>query len=106
MREQFLEYWNKIPAWLRNRYVITLASFALVLFFFNKNNIFQLYQRKKTLHQLERQINQYNHELIDLKEQQKAFQDDKRALEKFAREEYNMKKDDEDVFVIVEAEEK
>lgn len=41
-------------------------------------------------------------ELQDLNEQKEAFQNDKEALEKFAREEYRMKKDDEDVFVIVE----
>ncbi len=105
MFEQLKQYWENIPVWLRNRYVITLVSFAFILLFFNKNNIFRLAKRQSTLHQVEQQIEKYNEELIDLKEQQKAFNDDQEALERFAREEYRMKKDDEDVFVIIEKEE-
>lgn len=104
MIEQVKQYWDKIPPWLRNKYVITIVSFALILFFFNKDNVFALATRKKTLNSLERQINQYEDELIQLREQQQAFKNDQEALEKFAREEYRMKKDDEDVFVIVDGE--
>jgi len=74
------------------------------MIFFDTNNVFQLANRKQNLKKLNKQEQQYKKELVDLEEQQKAFENDQEALEKFAREEYKMKRDDEDVFVIIERE--
>jgi len=97
-------YWYRIPNWIRNRYFLVITIFALLMIFFDTNNVFQLANRKQNLKKLNKQEQQYKKELVDLEEQQKAFENDQEALEKFAREEYKMKRDDEDVFVIIERE--
>ena len=104
MKERMQEWWSTIPNWMKNKYFITVVIFIIVVLFLDGNNIFRLVDRKQTLHRLNKQEQQYKQELIQLKEQKEAFESDDEALEKFAREEYRMKKDDEDVFVIVEKE--
>jgi len=44
----------------------------------------------------------YQTEVEIVKQQQKALNSDKATLERIAREKYIMKKDNEDIFVIVE----
>ncbi len=93
--------WNRVPAWVKNRYFVVLALFSLLLLFVDNHNLFQLVKRKQSLHELRSREKQLQEELVELKQQKEAFQNNKEALEKFAREEYRMKAEDEDIFVIV-----
>jgi len=54
--------------------------------------------------QLHKQEIKYEKELIELEEQKQAFDNNLETLEKFAREEYRMKRPNEDVYVIIEKE--
>lgn len=99
--EFFQNIWATIPKWVKNKYFLLFAFFIFWVLIFDNNNLFQLIRRKQTLNQLNQQEKIYQKELEQYLEQQKAFKNDKEALEKFAREEYRMKKDDEDVFVII-----
>lgn len=104
MKDVVQSWWAKVPNWLKNKYVVLITAFLIIVLFLDNNNVFRLANRKRHLNQLTKQEQQYKDELIKLDEQKEAFENDKDALEKFAREEYRMKKDDEDVFVIVEKE--
>ncbi len=104
MWEQVQIFWQKVPTWIKNKYFIAIACFAIVLIFLDTNNVFQLYKRNSKLKQLQRQEMKYNLELVELEEQKEAFDTNLEALEKFAREEYRMKKKNEDVYVIVKKE--
>ena len=104
MKDQLQTWWAKIPNWMKNKYIIAIIVFAIVVLFLDGNNLFRLIDRKQQLNRLHQQEKQYNKELEELNEQKEAFENDEEALEKFAREEYRMKKDNEDVFVIVEKE--
>lgn len=104
MKDQLQSILNKVPEWLKNKYILTIIVFAIIVLFLDGNNIFQLIKKKSHLHQMHKQEQQYEQELIELNEQKEAFENDEEALEKFAREEYRMKRDNEDVFVIVEKE--
>jgi len=93
---------TRIGRALRNKYILTALIFFIWLLLFDQNNLAEL--RKST--------NEYN-QLIEEKEYylQKIEEDRKRInelktntenLEKFAREQYLMKRDNEDIFVIVD----
>ena len=104
MKDRLQTWWDTIPKWMKNKYFITMVAFAVVVLFLDGNNLFRLIDRKQQLHRLHQQEKQYKEELEVLDEQKEAFENDEEALEKFAREEYRMKRDNEDVFVIVEKE--
>lgn len=99
--EFFQKIWASIPSWVKNKYFLLFAFFLIWVLLIDSNNLYQLVRRKQTLNKLNQQEKVYKKELEQYLEQQKAFKNDKEALEKFAREEYRMKKDDEDVFVII-----
>ena len=74
------------------------------MIFFDANNIFYQFKLSQKLNKLEEEKGYYNNEINkvdDLK--QELFSTDEKK-EKFAREKYYMKKDNEDVFIVVEEE--
>lgn len=84
-----------------NRYFIVLMIFAAWMLFFDQNNLFRqlgLYNDLKTAEQQkEYYINAYKNDSIFLEQ----LRNDPDIRERFAREEYMMKKDDEIVFRII-----
>jgi cell division protein FtsB len=90
--------WKKI---IINKYLIASAVFVAYLFFADKNNVFEQYKLRQHYAKVKREHAYYEDQINEAhKRQEELFGNDK-ALEKFAREKYLMKKDNEDVFVIV-----
>ena len=90
---------NKIPTWLKNRYAISMLAFIIWVTFIDQNNILTQYSYHSELDILEgekeyfeKAIKKTSKELYDLTE-------NPATLEKFARENYFMKKENEEVFV-------
>jgi cell division protein FtsB len=87
---------------LRNKYVFTTLLFFIWLLFFDQNN---LAERRKSTSEYNQLIEEKNYYLIKIEEDRKRINElktDADNLEKFAREQYLMKKDDEDIFIIVD----
>lgn len=93
---------KKLWAVLKNKYLITVVIMAVWLLFFDKNDIFSQYDRHQQVKKLENEANYFRSEIEQNKKELKELQSDPKQLEKFAREHYLMKKDSEDIFVIVE----
>ncbi len=93
---------SRIPAPLRNKYIITLIIFLLIMLFFNKINPLTQWNLQGTKEELQEKKAYYEKELEDVNLDRR---DSRRDIEKFAREKYYMKKDNEDVFIIVDEEE-
>lgn len=96
---------KKIPSFLYNKYLIALVAFLVWLTFFDRNNFISQVKYGRTLNKQRQQKEFYKSEiardsaaLVELADSTK--------LEKFAREKYLFKKDNEDIFLIVEDEEK
>ena len=85
----------------KNKYIIALLVFLVWLTFFDKNNFIVQYGYHKDLKALEDERDYYLTEIT--KNQKELFEltSDSAHLEKFARENYYMKKDNEDIFVLV-----
>jgi cell division protein FtsB len=69
--------------------------------FFDKNDLFSQYQYHSQLSKLKHERDFYEKETAKVRRDLDELTTDKEKLEKFAREKYLMKKDNEDVFVIV-----
>jgi cell division protein DivIC len=83
------EIWKKILPWVRNKFILTTLVFFLWLLIFDRSNWFDMISEIRTIHNLEKE-KEYYLKKIDSDNQ------------KFAREQYLMKKPDEDIFVIEE----
>jgi len=91
-----------IPAWVKNKYLISFAVFCVIILFLDKNDLLTQLDRKKELQGLNHSKAYYTREINKL---EKVYQDlisDPRAIEKFARENYFMKRENEDLFIISE----
>jgi cell division protein FtsB len=85
---------------LRNKYVFTTLIFVVWLAFFDKNDFISEYTYRQQLKSLNKDMQFYLDEIKENKEKLNELISSPANLEKFAREKYLMKKDDEDVFVI------
>ena len=97
-KELFLKILNSIT----NKYLIAIVAFVVWIMFFDDNNLRQHQKNLKELALLEEQVNFYKHKIETDKRKLIELQTNDENLEKFAREQFFMKKADEDIYVIVE----
>jgi len=94
--------WNSLPEWSRNRYFITFFCFFVWISFFDSNNLIRQYKLRAKIRDLNRQELFLNNETVQDQKINSSLMNDKAALERFAREKYLMKRDCEDIFIVVE----
>lgn len=92
---------DRIPKRLRNRYGIALLVLVAWISIFSDNDLWTTWKNHRELSRMEEQSGWYELEIARTKEQLTEMQSDKLLLEKFARERYLMKRDNEDIFVLV-----
>lgn len=93
---------SRIPSWLRNKYFVAIAVFAAIMLFFDKNDIFTQMGRKKQLRELEESREYYSDQISSERKELEQLKSNPGILEKFAREKYLMKRDNEDLYLIQE----
>lgn len=81
-------------------YFGALAAFIVWMLFFDQKDYFTQVNRKKEVETLEEKKAFYQTQIATTKKQIEALDQDPAMLEKFAREKYYMKRDDEDVYII------
>lgn len=94
-------YLNKLPKPLRNKYILVSVFFLLWMVFFDKHSLYKQYQLQATLNELKSKEAYYKSEIEKDREKALELTTDDKSREKFAREEHLMKRDDEDIFIIV-----
>jgi cell division protein FtsB len=70
------------------------------MLFFDEKDYFTQRSRKQALEKLEKKASFYKGQIAEIRQQVEALDNDPAMLEKFAREKYFMKRDNEDVFII------
>ena len=91
---------HHIPAFLRNKYLLTLTVFAVWMIFFDKNDFFTQLERNRNLAEIEHSKSYYEEKIAESKKFSKDIQSNAAAIEKFAREKYLMKRENEDLFLV------
>jgi len=87
--------------WLKNRYVMT-AAFGLVwVTFVSEIDLIYLVKSKVELNRLKTEVSHYKNEIAATQNQLVDLTSNPERLERFAREKYFMKLDNEDLFRIV-----
>ena len=92
---------NKVPPVFRNKYLLTIIIFFTWLLLLDSNNLIARFKAVRELHQLRRDKEYYINKIESEKTKLKELKTDDENLEKFAREQYRMKKADEDLYIIL-----
>lgn len=82
-----------------NRYLLAMVAFLVWLVFFDESNFFIQRERTQELETLRTKIEYYQSQVAETRQELKYLQNDPVMLEKYAREKYFMKRDNEEVFV-------
>lgn len=93
-------FFSFIKRVLLNKYSFVLVLFFVYLVFFDDHNLIKRFRTQQEIKQLELEYQYYLDEIEDNKAKIYQLNNDSVYLEKFAREKYYMKKDNEDVFIL------
>lgn len=93
---------NYIPAYIKNKYFLSGSIFLVWVLFFDQNNLITQFSYKQELNKLLDDKQYYIQEIKSTIDNLNELMSNPKTLEKFARENYLMKMDNEDIFVIVE----
>ena len=83
-----------------NKYFLTALAFAVWTAYFDQNDWLTMQQRRKELNKVKSNIAYLNTEINRMNKEKKELQSDPVMLEKYARENYRLKHEGEDVYVI------
>ncbi|HKG06281.1 MAG TPA: septum formation initiator family protein [Pedobacter sp.] len=92
---------NRLLELIRNKYFLAVAAFIVWMLFFDRNDVIAQYEYKSEVSKLQEEKDFYVREIAKVKKDLDELNTNLNTAEKFAREKYFMKKDNEDVFVIV-----
>ncbi len=93
---------RKILPFLKNKYLLTVIGLLVWVIFFDKNDLGTQIELRQQVKQLEKERNYFSQEISVITSDIKELTTNPHTLEKFAREKYLMKRNNEDIFVIVE----
>ncbi|MDB5030378.1 septum formation initiator family protein [Mucilaginibacter sp.] len=85
----------------KNKYFLVSLAFVVWMVFFDKNDLLSQYQYHQEVSKLKQERDFYKLQTAKVSQDLDELTSNPEKLEKFAREKYLMRKDNEDVFVIV-----
>jgi cell division protein DivIC len=101
-----MKFIRQIPAFLRNKFVLATISFVVWMMFFDRNDMFTQIERKSELNELKQSKQYFEKQIAENRKFSKDLQFNASAIEKYARERYLMKRENEDLFIIQPLEKK
>ena len=93
------DFYNKYLSRINAYWLVTIVFFALT-FIMGDSSLYKRYTYDKKIRSLEKEIKHYQKEIEINSKKLNDLHTDKQGLERFAREEYFMKKPNEDVYII------
>lgn len=91
---------KKVIKVITNKYLVTGVAFVAWVVYFDQNDWMTLQQRQKELDGVKDNITYLNNEIARMSAERHDLLTNHNKLETYARENYRMKHDNEDVYVI------
>jgi cell division protein DivIC len=91
---------SKIPSWLLNKYLLATTFFVVWMFFFDPKDIASDLNRRAKYRELQKSEQHLDRLISDTRKELDLLKTNAQTIEKYAREKYMMKKDNEDLFII------
>lgn len=89
-----------LPSWLKNKYFIVSLAFITWVTFFDSKDLLTQAQRRQELNDLQLSKEHFTTLINAERKELNQLQSNPATLEKYAREKYYMKRDNEDLFII------
>lgn len=89
-----------IPFWLKNKYLLAGCFFIVWMFFFDPKDWGIAYIKHEKLNELQKSELHLTNLILATKDELGQLKTNAQTIEKYAREKYFMKKDNEDLFII------
>ena len=93
------DFYNKYLSRINAYWLVTIVFFALT-FVMGDSSLYKRYTYDEKIRSLEKEIKHYQKEIEINSKKLNDLHTDKEGLERFTREEYFMKKPNEDVYII------
>lgn len=91
---------NQIPSFVRNKFFLATVGFIVWMLFFDRNDLLTQMQRRRELSEIRQSKQYFEKQITENRKFSKDLQFNASAIEKYAREKYMMKRDNEDLFII------
>jgi cell division protein DivIC len=95
------KFFDKIPPIFKNKYLLTGAAFLILMLFLDRNNLISQYKMRKELNGLKKELQFFRDQAEKDSIELSRLMGDSLELEKLGREKYMMKRDSEDIYIIV-----
>lgn len=95
--DSLLKYWPNAKKWLSNRYIFAGLLFLVFVIFFDKSRLISQHRLQQDIDHLSKEKEKYERMISQLEQENQDILSNK---EKYAREKYFDKSDNEDVYVI------
>jgi cell division protein FtsB len=93
---------SRLPKPLRSFYFLGGLFFVVWMLFLDSNDLISRFKMSAKLRSLENEKEFYQEKIAEVQKDRDELFGTRESIEKFAREKYLMKKETEDVFVVVE----
>ncbi len=93
---------NKIFRFFKNKFILTTVVFIVWIVLFDSNNIMDRVKDRRNLKEFSREKTYYMEKIKSDSIKLNELKTNNKNLEKFAREQYLMKKDEEDIFIVID----
>jgi cell division protein FtsB len=90
----------QLPSWLGNKFFIAFAAFTVWMLFFDERDVFTMRHHRQELKELQQSKKYYTEQINQERSELESLKNNPATLEKYARERYYMKRDNEDLFLI------
>jgi len=99
-----MKIFSYIPPFLKDKFFLAAAGFAIWILFFDRNDVITQVNRREELNSLQKSKKYYTEQIAQERKVSEELRSDPATIEKYAREKYLMKRDNEELFIIQPAE--
>ncbi len=87
-------------SYLKNKYVIVILAFSVWMAFFDPKDMGLILSRTSKLKELKTSEKHLKSEILETRKELSLLKTDAGSIEKYAREKFYMKKDNEELFIV------
>lgn len=85
---------------LTNKFLLTGIAFLAWMTFFDQNDLMSMREKKQNLQNVKDNITYLDAEIAKMEKEHEEMTGNPQQLEKYARENFRMKRDNEDIYII------
>jgi cell division protein FtsB len=91
---------NGVLSFLKNKYVLSVLAFIVWMIFFDPKDWSLITARQNKLEELQKSEQHLNQQIAETRQELGLLKTSAATIEKYAREKYHMKKDNEEIFIV------